>query len=263
MPNWVANRVSVRGSASEVERFEDTARQKPNIWTDEIYKTRVESDEDIFSFANFIAPPQEAVDSGEYWGTHGFEKGEWVGHTPNNWYEFNTREWETKWDACEVSRAEVSGGVDYGFDTAWSPPEPVFRKMSEMFPELTFDIWWEEEQGFGAEFVLEAGELTSMRTWDIPSSHQDYLDQDREDDCVCNHEAKEHWYPDCGELTEFEVKVTRTFKVTARSEEQARNITDEVVTEIGLVEQNNENGTLVTELEDGVLIELNELERTE
>lgn len=262
MPNWVNNRITVSGSPSEVERFEDTARKQPNIWSDEIYEANCEMG-DVLSFANFIAPPQEAVDSGEYWGTHGFVKGEAVGRTDNNWYEFNTREWDTKWDAGEVSRVEISGGVEYGFQTAWSPPEPVFEKMTEMFPKLTFDVWWEEEQGYGAEFVLEAGEVTSMKKWDIPSSHQDYVDLDRADECVCSWQEPDGWFSDCGELTEFEITVTRTLKVKARSEQHAKQLVEEVLEETAPIEYSTGTEYSVTEFDDGLLIESNQTERTE
>jgi hypothetical protein len=35
--------------------------------------------------------------------------------------------------------------IAVSFDTAWSYPEPVITKMSEMFPEVEFDIAWADE----------------------------------------------------------------------------------------------------------------------
>lgn len=230
MPNWVANRVSISGTEQDLKRFIDQANAVPNTLSvdDELSEDGTKK-EVILSFANFIAPPQEAIDSGEYHETHGFSKGNPTGQTANNWYNYNVREWGTKWDVSYTSYVETNADGDsstavYSFDTAWSPPEPVFRAMVEQYPELQFDIWWEEEQGYGAELVGEAGELSVVREWDIPSSHADYLEKDGEPDgCVCHwDDDKENWYDDCPGKTEIFVRVTKVYRLTANGLTEAR-----------------------------------------
>ena len=85
------------------------------------------------------------------------------------------------------------------FNTAWSPPMPIFEKAVEMFPNLTFLFRWEEEQGWGGEAVGRKGMFTIIREWDIPTSHADYLDIGK--DCpVCESwywDEPEQWYDDC------------------------------------------------------------------
>jgi hypothetical protein len=48
--------------------------------------------------------------------------------------------------------------------------------MVEQHPELGFEFYNEEEQGWGVEFVGENGELSMTKEWDIPDSHKDYED---------------------------------------------------------------------------------------
>jgi hypothetical protein len=136
--------------------------------------------------------------SGEYFGTHGWKDGEQTGNTTNNWYEFNNREWGTKWDACSVEEDELKEGDTWfglKFDTAWGVPEPVFRAMVEAHPTLTFSIHCEEEQGWGVEYEGVDGELIVLDQWDIPESHADY--DKRGNECQCAWNDEEYWFDDC------------------------------------------------------------------
>jgi len=205
MPNWVDNSVSVSGSEKDIEAFVAKATAvHPCVEADggEVAMTT----EPEFSFWNFVRPPQEAIDSGEYFGTHGYQDGKTVGHTPNNWYEWNNREWNTKWDACDVNLDVQDGGksVWIGFQTAWSIPVPVFEAMVKQHPELEFEMRSQEEQGWGAEYTSSDGEedgeersLIETSSWDIPESHQDWVDLGDPEGCVCEWSDEDDWYDDC------------------------------------------------------------------
>lgn len=205
MPNWVSNWISVSGKKEDVERFIEKAKQpRPTGMNEETKEIEYSLDEqEGFTFWNFIAPPQEAVESGEYFGIHGWANGERKGDTKNNWYEWNTREWGTKWDACHLDPREIevdgdNASMSYSFETAWSIPEPVFEAMVEQHPELTFSFECEEEQGWGAEYEGIKGEISLVKQWDIPDSHADYVERGREDSCNCGwSENTEDWYDDC------------------------------------------------------------------
>ena len=58
-----------------------------------------------------------------------------------SWYEWHNRYWNTKWNACDT---EVDGN-QITFDTAWSFPAPVIEKLSELFPDVTFDFIYADE----------------------------------------------------------------------------------------------------------------------
>lgn len=208
MPNWVYNRVTISGESEAIAKFKEQAgRSHPDSF-DETTGEIVYKADDPISFWNFIAPPQEALDSGEYFGTHGWKEGKQVGDTENNWYNFQCDKWGTKWDACEPDLEEESTThLVYRFDTAWSPPAPVFEAMVEQFQELDFGIWWEEEQGFGAELETtttdEGKALVVIEEWDIPDSHADYSKKDDLDSCRCAWEDNPHeWYDDCEDREE-------------------------------------------------------------
>lgn len=66
------------------------------------------------------------------------------------WYEWSIANWGTKWNSYDLSILEESPGkLVCRFDTAWSPPCPIFEKLAEMHPELAFDIWgFDEGWGF-------------------------------------------------------------------------------------------------------------------
>jgi len=195
MPNWVNNFTTVSGKTEELKAF-ITKSTEPRPYEDGLSKDRV------FSFWNFVAPPEDKLD--EYFGVHGWAEGEKKGDTPTNWYNWNNDNWGTKWDACDAyigemdENADGTASVQISFNTAWSIPEPVMFAMVEQHPELRFTFSCEEEQGWGADFVGENGEMEETKSWDIPNSHADYVERDNEDGCICSHfDDEDQLYDDC------------------------------------------------------------------
>lgn len=73
-----------------------------------------------------------------------------------DWYEWAIQNWGTKWNAYSISVGEIlpemndtNTIVDYKcevqFDTAWSTPVPVLIQLSKMFPTLSFEIKFADE----------------------------------------------------------------------------------------------------------------------
>jgi hypothetical protein len=61
-----------------------------------------------------------------------------------NWHDWNCANWGTKWNSYDYKQDDK--GRVY-FDTAWSPPTEVIRKLSAMFPNIRimheyFDEGW-------------------------------------------------------------------------------------------------------------------------
>ena len=52
------------------------------------------------------------------------------------------------------------GYIEIRFDTAWAAPMPVFEKMFEMFPKLSFLCSWENE-GESERYTIEHDAVTS------------------------------------------------------------------------------------------------------
>lgn len=59
-----------------------------------------------------------------------------------DWYDWALSNWDTKWNACEVS---VADNVVY-FQTPWSDVRNLMRKLSKQFPEEYFTYEFAEEQ---------------------------------------------------------------------------------------------------------------------
>lgn len=220
MPNWVSNTWTIKGPSEELQRFKDHIAVKPTYCQD--------GEHDGFSFHSFITLP-EGTDRDVYLGTRGVVNGEQVGTEEINWYNWNTINWGTKWDACEVDVTSTVNPLGEGlktiyvsFNTAWSAPEPVWLAVSTMFPLLTFDIWYEEEQGWGGELTINNRVMTNYKTWDIPSSHADYDAQGKE--CPCSYESDpDYWYDDCpGKYkTLYTVEIVTKMYVIASTGEEA------------------------------------------
>lgn len=62
------------------------------------------------------------------------------GHT--TWYNWCCDKWGTKWNAYSNEQEDEDTII---FETAWSNPEPVMLKLSEMYPEATIEHWWADE----------------------------------------------------------------------------------------------------------------------
>lgn len=70
-----------------------------------------------------------------------------------SWYEWSIANWGTKWNAYDYDeRSRGDGRFVFKFNTAWSFPEPVFRKLATLYPTLVFAVIAFDEGGnFGCE----------------------------------------------------------------------------------------------------------------
>lgn len=69
-----------------------------------------------------------------------------------SWYPWAIENWGTKWNSYSFEIVqEHRSKLEITFNTAWSFPEPVFRKIAELFPKLKFDCAaFDEGWGFAA-----------------------------------------------------------------------------------------------------------------
>ena len=58
------------------------------------------------------------------------------------WYEWRYANWGTKWDASETY---WNSDNIVTFETAWSCPIPIFEKISEMYPDVPFEVAFADE----------------------------------------------------------------------------------------------------------------------
>ena len=81
------------------------------------------------------------------------------------------KHWGTKWGICEGnvdSEGVDRGNINYCFDTAWSPPIPLIKKMGELFPDLMFSLEYSEPgMNYEGRFVMEKGKVTEYEEKDM------------------------------------------------------------------------------------------------
>ena len=118
MPNWVKNQVYARHKTAELIAA---------------FKGKDANGIECEVTFNAIIPTPKNV----YQGDIG------ANSPANNWYVFNNKYWGTKWDACD--------GIDCGdhveFNTAWSTPEPVIKKLANMLNDTIICIYADEDIG--------------------------------------------------------------------------------------------------------------------
>ena len=62
------------------------------------------------------------------------------------WYEWCINNWGTKWNAYGYDEyTDYSGCDDFGFQTANDAPHSILQKLSEMYPGITFEHQWADE----------------------------------------------------------------------------------------------------------------------
>ncbi|MDO4563879.1 MAG: hypothetical protein Q4C12_08640, partial [Clostridia bacterium] len=62
------------------------------------------------------------------------------------WYDWSIANWGTKWNAYGYdSGRDYSGGDSLWFQTAWSAPHPILEKLTELYPDITMEHQWADE----------------------------------------------------------------------------------------------------------------------
>ena len=156
MPNWCSNTLTVEGEPEEIKRFSDHAKgygwQPSNEGNDGFLS--------LLDWNKFVPMPQEVIDNG--YNGEGKLKGVLKG------YDWETKNWGTKWGACDITLWEHEGTLEYSYETAWSPGDEWFIAMGEMFPKLEFSLdFFEYGQGYKGNKVMRDGKLIDDIAEDI------------------------------------------------------------------------------------------------
>lgn len=218
MPNWVFNKVTITGEHDKLVEVFDRLNSPYTRdyfefdFTAKEHKRVTNTYENpVFAFWNIIKPDTDIME--EYVAldpktrsTTPVTDPNWWADTlansavSNHWYDWNVRNWGTKWEArCDTAIEDVwldNNTLAYAFDTAWSSPDEVLIELSKQFPTVQITNVWKEEQGFGAVDVFINGEHNREDEWDIPQSHADCLEH--QDECwACSYGSEEYLFADC------------------------------------------------------------------
>ncbi len=205
MPNWVYNGLTVEGKPESVKKMMEQlntpfvrVHDQWNVKTQQMEKQQVTYPNPVFAFWNIIKPTNmEAYDGPQPTDIPLAEIGKF---SSDHWYDWNVRNWGTKWDVAvsstetypDTTVEDTANGenhvVHYNFQTAWSRPMGALIKLSEQYPDLLFTLSYEEETGWGGECELLRGTVISESEYDNMCRNCDFAYLDNEivpcDDCA-------------------------------------------------------------------------------
>ena len=70
-----------------------------------------------------------------------------TGRQDDRWYDWRVQNWDTKWDAYDVSIDDDDiEQLEISFNTAWSPPEAICNQIREDYPDVSVS-WFYDEPG--------------------------------------------------------------------------------------------------------------------
>ena len=187
MPNWVYNGLTIEGNPESVKSL-ITQMNKPftrvhdswDVSTNTFMKKNTLYPNPVFAFHNIYNHTQAGISDDEYTKQpdNSLPLQEALKFEGNHWYDFNVREWGTKWDVAVSSEdkspntymEDTANGdnhvVYYNFETAWSRPMTALIKLSNQYPDLLFTLSYEEETGWGGECEILRGEIISDVEWE-------------------------------------------------------------------------------------------------
>jgi hypothetical protein len=197
MPNWVYNGLTIEGSPDSVKKLMEQmntpfvrVHDNWDIATQQMQKQQVTYPNPVFAFWNIVKPTNMEAYDGPQPKTEDFAQA--MRFESDHWYDWNVRNWGTKWDVA-VSSTEtysnttvedtVNGNnhvVHYNFETAWSRPMSALLNLSEQYPDLLFTLSYEEETGWGGECELLRGKIISESMYDNQCRNCDgtYVDEE-------------------------------------------------------------------------------------
>jgi hypothetical protein len=215
MPNWVYNGLTIEGNPESVKsmmkQLNKPYKQVHDSWnmtTGQMEKKVTLYSEPIFAFHNIYNYLDAGITEEQYLQQpdHSLSLAEALSFKGNHWYDFNVREWGTKWDVGvssddkypDTNYEDTENGenhvVHYNFNTAWSPPFPAISKLSAQYPNLLFTLSYEEETGWGGECEFLRGEEISESHYGWKCRECDHT----EDETPYCEECEFDMCPSCG-----------------------------------------------------------------
>jgi hypothetical protein len=187
MPNWCYNSLTIDGSAEDISAIKTQLNQpfqrehdQWNPTTQQMEKSDTLYPNPVFAFWNIIKPTNLEAYNGPQ-----PEVKMPITFDSDHWYDWNVRNWGTKWDVGvswneEYPETELMEETDtslaYRFNTAWSPPLPAIETLSSQYPNVEFNLSYEEETGWGGEYLFVDGNGSEIEVYNSKCRDCDALD---------------------------------------------------------------------------------------
>jgi hypothetical protein len=142
MPNWITNRLTINtdGDDSMIEKILSEVRSEDSIFDFNKIVPMPEELRNTTAPARIVSDEEYAKDSSK--GITQAMSDELISkYGCNNWYDWAYQHWGTKWNSDEVNIYDNQ----IEFNTAWNCSEPIFIKLSEMFPNVNFEVEFADE----------------------------------------------------------------------------------------------------------------------
>ena len=159
MPNWCYNHLNVSGDKKQLQEFVEKSLTKYDDGEDRF----------IFNGTHHMAKELDITK-----GTQTQDEKEQAilnlaNHGYTDWYEWRLAEWGTKWDASDaVIQHNEEDLFSISFATAWCPPIEWVQNIMHKFPDLIFELEYDEEgMGFGGKLEAQHDMIWDHRMYDI------------------------------------------------------------------------------------------------
>ena len=90
-----------------------------------------------------------------------------------SWYGWSVDNWGTKWNACDSYFDDPDNPKWVSFETAWSYPEPIIKKIMADNPGCYIEFVWEDEDYNGTHTIKRHEDGTQEEYTVIDEHHYD------------------------------------------------------------------------------------------
>jgi len=133
MPNWCYNTLTITSDEKQLKQLKQKAKRKES-------KNLEKSD---FSLNKLYPTPKDA-----------------------SWYDWNIKNWGTKWDITAYIFSPTKNKLNYSFDSAWLPPDNAIIHISKQYPKLNFTLKYEESGcAFAGILKVKNGIVEKNEIW--------------------------------------------------------------------------------------------------
>ena len=77
-----------------------------------------------------------------FWATYDFPDDT----NDDRWYSWNIANWGVKWDINKQEVEDDDGCFELEFETPWGPPNEIYDRLVELFPDVGIS-WFYDEPG--------------------------------------------------------------------------------------------------------------------
>ena len=135
MPNWCYNHLNISGNEKQLQKFVEKSI------------TGIKENDEFSFNGTYPMPNTLNITSGTHLSfiekIKRYINIKLYGH--DNWYNWSIANWGTKWDACEphIDNNDINF-FSVSFDTAWGPPIEWINNIMQDFPDLCFELEYDE-----------------------------------------------------------------------------------------------------------------------